>query len=313
MLPSHVKRFLLPCLLIAPLLGGAGCTKPAVASRGDPSLPGKGVTVLAAGDIADCRRHRPEDSGAAQTADLVASELARDPSALALALGDNTYPVGLIAEFIDCYGPTWGRFKERTLPIPGNHEYYSPEATGYYRYFGEAAAPDRRGYYSRRIGDWHVIALNSNLKPEQHADQMAWLKNDLARHRRTCTLAFWHHPRHSSGGHGSSLRMDDAWRLLAEHGADVVLAAHDHNYERFAPLDAEGRLDPRRGMRSFVVGTGGARLTPLRFPRPHSEITDNSTHGVLKLVLKPTGVEWEFLPVVQDGFTDRGAALCSRD
>lgn len=310
----HMRRIVLSFLVPALLSGAAGCIGPAASRDGDVSIPGAGVPVLAAGDIADCRRNRPEDSGAAETARLIEAELAQHTQARVLALGDNTYPIGLFSEFVDCYDPTWGRFKDRTLPVAGNHEYYSPEAAGYYRYFGNAAGPQGRGYYSTRIGDWQVIALNSNLKPPQHAEQLAWLKKELAETRRACTLAFWHHPRHSSGGHGSSMRMDDAWRLLAEHGADVVLAAHDHDYERFAPLDANGELDTARGMRSFVVGTGGARLTPLRFPRAHSEITDNTTHGVLKLMLKPTGYEWEFLPVrpaAEGGFSDRGAASCS--
>lgn len=281
------------------------------ATRETLVIPGKGVSVYAAGDIADCRRLSAEDSGAAKTARLIADALEEERDAAVLALGDNTYPIGLLQEFTDCYGPTWGQFKKRTHPTPGNHEYYSPEAAGYYRYFGAAAGTARRGYYSKRIGAWHVLSLNSNLNPELHAEQIAWLKKDLADNGRACTLAFWHHPRHSSGGHGSSMRMDDAWRILAEHGADVVLAAHDHQYERFAPLSADGEPDPARGMRSFVVGTGGARLTPLRFPRPHSEAVDNTSLGVLKLNLKPTGYEWEFLPVEKDGFSERGAARCN--
>lgn len=280
--------------------------------QGTLVIPGKGIAVYAAGDIADCRRFKPEDTGAAKTAARIAQEIERDRDAKVLALGDNTYPIGLFNEFVDCYGPTWGRFKERTLPAPGNHEYYSPEAAGYYRYFGDAAGPGRRGYYSTRIGRWHVISLNSNLKPAAHAEQLKWLEKDLTANRQACTLAFWHHPRYSSGGHGNNLRMDDAWKILVAHGADVVLSAHDHDYERFAPIDGEGNADDARGMRSFVVGTGGAYLTPFRFPQKHSEIADNTTHGVLKLVLKPTGYEWEFLPTEEGGFTDRGSAWCNR-
>ena len=253
---------------------------------------------------------RPQDSGAAKTAAIVSAGLAADENAVALTLGDNTYPVGLLDEFIDCYEPTWGQFKARTYPSPGNHEYYTPHAAGYYTYFGKAAGPGRRGYYSFTHGGWHIISLNSYLKPAAHIAQLAWLKEELARSTAKCTLAFWHHPLYSSGGHGSDKRMQDAWAMLYAAGAEVVLASHDHNYERFSPQDAEGQQDDERGIRQFVVGTGGAKLTPLRLRRFNSEVSDNSTHGVLKLVLKEAGYEWEFLPVEKEGFTDRGAALC---
>jgi len=273
-------------------------------------IPGKGVTVYAAGDIAACKNYRPEDSGAAKTAALIAAGLAAEPDAAVLTLGDNTYPVGLLSEFTSCYDPTWGRFKARTYPSPGNHDYYTPNAHGYFTYFGDAAGPERRGYYSFRLGSWHVVSLNSYLKPEEHRAQLEWLKGDLARNKTHCTLAFWHHPLFSSGGHGSDARMRDAWTILQEAGAELVLASHDHDYERFAPQNADGRRDDQRGMRQFVVGTGGATLTPLRFRRFNSEISDNSSLGVLKLSLKDAGYEWEFVPVEKDGFTDRGAALC---
>lgn len=273
-------------------------------------LPDQGVSVFAAGDIASCKSFRPEDSGAAKTAAIISAGLAKDKDALVLTLGDNTYPVGLLSEFEDCYGPTWGQFKQRTRPSPGNHEYYTPHAVGYYTYFGDAAGPGRRGHYSFRHGGWHIISLNSYLKPAEHNAQLTWLKEELARHPAKCTLAFWHHPLYSSGGHGNDKRMQDAWAILHAAGAEVVLASHDHNYERFAPQDAEGQRDDERGIRQFVVGTGGATLTPLRFRRFNSEVSDNSTHGVLKLVLKQAGYEWEFLPVEKGGFTDRGAALC---
>ncbi|MEC4719497.1 metallophosphoesterase [Noviherbaspirillum sp. CPCC 100848] len=274
------------------------------------SLSDKGVTVYAAGDIADCKQYRPQDSGAAKTAALVSAGLMADREAAVLTLGDHTYPVGLLEEFTGCYDATWGKFKDRTHPSPGNHEYYTPQATGYYRYFGNAAGPHQSGYYSFRIGSWHVISLNSYLKPEEHSRQLAWLRRDLAANPSSCTLAYWHHPLYSSGGHGSSKRMQEAWRILHAAGAELVLAAHDHGYERFAPQDADGQRDDRRGVRQFVVGTGGAQLTPFRFRKSHSQVSDNTTLGVLKLNLKEKGYEWEFLPVEKDGFSDRGATLC---
>lgn len=273
-------------------------------------LQDKGVTAFAAGDIAECKGFRPEDSKAARTAALIDAGLAGNDDAVVLTLGDHTYPVGLPAEFADCYQPTWGRFKSRTYPTPGNHEYYTAGAPGYYGYFGEAAGPDQRGYYSFNLGNWHVVSLNSMLKAEQQQAQLAWLRKDLADHPAHCTLAYWHHPLYSSGGHGSSARMQDAWRILHAAGAELVLASHDHDYERFAPQDAEGNRDATTGIRQFVVGTGGATLTPLLFRKFHSEASSNTSFGVLKLQLKSFGYEWEFLPAEKDGFSDRGAAFC---
>lgn len=312
----------------------AGCTSGnGPRAAGISNLPaGSGVTVYAAGDIADCKHFKAAASGAAKTAEIVAAGLADDPHAAVLTLGDHTYPVGLLQEFNDCYDPTWGQFKSRTYPSPGNHEYYTPAAVGYYAYFGNAAGPARRGYYSFDLGKWHLVSLNSNLKGDEHLAQLAWLKADLAQHNEICTLAYWHHPVYSSGGHGNYPRMNDYWKALQAAGADLLLVSHDHDYERFAPMNGDGKLDETRGMREFVVGTGGARLTPAGWSRPlvekmvsvfnpdakpgpaglkaNSEIVDNSTHGVLKLVLKDTGYEWEFLPVAGGVFTDRGAALC---
>jgi hypothetical protein len=273
-------------------------------------LNDKGVTIFAAGDIADCKQYRPQDSGAAKTAALVLAGLEADKQAVVLTLGDHTYPVGLLEEFTGCYDATWGKFKTRTHPSPGNHEYYTPQAFGYYRYFGEAAGPRQLGYYSFNIGSWHVVSLNSYLNAEEHSKQLDWLRKDLAAHPSSCTLAYWHHPLYSSGGHGSSKRMQEAWRILHAANAELVLAAHDHGYERFAPQDADAHRDDQRGLRQFVVGTGGAQLTPFRFRKSHSQVSDNTTLGVLKLTLKEKGYEWEFLPVEKDGFSDRGATLC---
>ncbi|MES2742894.1 MAG: metallophosphoesterase [Pseudomonadota bacterium] len=278
-------------------------------------LSGPTYTVYSAGDIADCRFSRARYTGAARTADLIAAGLAHTPQAAVLSLGDHTYPVGSAAEFNDCYAPTWGRFKERTYPTPGNHEYYSRGAAGYFDYFSDFGGPQRRGYFSVDLGAWHVISLNSNLAPEDHRIQLAWLRDDLTRHRRACTLAYWHAPLYSSGGHGDTTRMRDVWQTLHAAGAELVLSGHDHNYERFAPQDAFGKLDLAGGVRQFVVGTGGAFLTPLRWARPHSEARDNSGHGVLKLELRDNGYSWQFLPAPADHDAalappDSGTARC---
>jgi hypothetical protein len=275
------------------------------------------VTVYAAGDIADCRWGRAQYSEAARTAALIEAGLAQDSGAVVLSLGDHTYPVGLPAEFSGCYAPTWGRFKARTYPAPGNHEYYSGGA-GYFDYFGAQAGPDKRGYYSFELGAWHVVSLNSSLRDAEAAAQLLWLKDDLARHPHHCTLAYWHAPLYSSGGHPPGTRMQAVWQALYEAGAELVLSGHDHDYERFAPQDADGHADAARGLRQFVAGTGGAYLTPLRWPRANSEVRDNSHHGVLKLVLKDDGYDWDFLALDEraphdfpaPAMHDSGSARC---
>jgi 3',5'-cyclic AMP phosphodiesterase CpdA len=272
----------------------------------------EGITVYAAGDIARCAAPDPAYSGAADTAATVAAGLAQDRQAVVLALGDLTYPRGAMKEFTDCYGPTWGRFKDRTWPAPGNHEYYTPGAAPYFAWWGARAG---RGYYSFDLGTWHIISLDSNLAPAAHAAQLDWLRADLAAHPARCTLAYWHHPLYSSGGHGSIPKMRDAWKLLYDAGAELVLSGHDHDYERFAPQDADGRLDPARGMRQFVVGTGGAYPTPFLLTVAHSEVRDSNRTGVLRLQLYAGGYGWEFVESTRlSSFSvappDRGSAAC---
>lgn len=297
-------RALMPALLT--LLAALWLAVPARAAT--PAA----YTLYAAGDIAYCSHPDPAYSGAAASAAIVEQGLARNVRSAVLALGDNVYARGSVREFRHCYGPTWGRFRQRTHPAPGNREYLTPGAAGYFSYFGSAAGP---GHYSLDLGGWHLISLDSNLAPGAHAAQLAWLRDDLARHPARCTLAYWHHPLYSSGGHGSDARMRDVWDTLYQAGAELVLAGHDHDYERFAPQDANGRLDAARGVRQFVVGTGGAFPTPFLRVRANSEVRDNSRTGVLKLLLGADGYEWEFLEASYDGFPngappDRGAARC---
>ncbi|MBD8532859.1 metallophosphoesterase [Massilia sp. CFBP 13647] len=273
-------------------------------------------TVYAVGDIARCKHPDPRWSGAADTAAVVGAGLAADPQAVVLTLGDHTYPRGTAAEFAGCYDPTWGRFKERTWPSPGNHEYYTKDAAPYFAYFGERAG---RGYYSLRLGQWRIYSLDSNLKGAAQARQLAWLKDELAHEPAAgavapCTLAFWHHPLYSSGGHGSVPTMRAAWVLLQQAGAELVLSGHDHDYERFAPQDAHGNAD-LRGLRQFVVGTGGAYPTPFLRWRANSETRDASRNGVLRLRLYAGGYDWEFLEATPPQLPnasppDRGSARC---
>ena len=301
----------LALLAVATLTGCATGNSSMTDTAGDATtLTGSGVTLYAAGDIADCRKAAATDTMAARTAALIDAALSADLNAIALTLGDNVYQSGTAAEHADCYAPTWGRFKARTLPSPGNHEYYSPGATGYYDYFGALAGPDRRGYYSLEIGKWHVMSLNSNLKGSAQQDQLDWLKADLAAHPGTCALAYWHHPVFSSGGHGNNEEMRPVWQMLAAAGTDVVLSGHDHDYERFDVQDVAAHLDRAHGIRQFVVGTGGADLSPFRLLRDNSQVRDNATHGVLKLELKTAGYAWEFIPVAGGNLHDKGSARC---
>jgi hypothetical protein len=241
---------------------------------------------------------------------LISKELKKFPAAQIITLGDNTYPDGAAREFTHCYAPTWGAFLQQTWPGLGNHEYRTPEAAGYFQYFGERAGPAQRGYYRWQLGKWRIFALHSYLKsPEQQAAQLAWLKKELESTPAACTLAYWHHPVFSSGGHGNNKHMREAWKLLQAAGADLVLSGHDHDYERFAPQDVYGHPDAT-GIRQFVVGTGGTPLTPFLLKKPQSEAANNTSHGVLQLVLRANSYEWTFMPADAGGFTDHGSANC---
>jgi hypothetical protein len=259
--------------------------------------------VLAAGDVAGC-----DSSGDSQTASLLDGL-----SGTILALGDLAYPNGTSSEFRDCYQPTWGRHKARTKPAPGNHEYNTGGAAGYYGYFGAAAGDPQEGWYSFNLGSWHIISLNSNCDEiggcGRSSPQGRWLEADLDANGFSCTLAFWHHPRFSSGEHGNETDVRDLWAILDEHEADVVLAGHDHDYERFAPQDADGRAN-LNGIRSFVVGTGGRSLRSFSTTAANSQVRSSSSYGVLELTLDPTSYSWRFRPVAGSSFTDSGSATC---
>lgn len=263
------------------------------------------AVLLAAGDIGEC--DDGPGHGPYRTAELVAKE----PGTV-LALGDLAYVEGTPEEFAACYQPTWGRFKDRTRPVPGNHEHETPGAAGYFGYWGERAGPDRKGYYSFDLGGWHLVALDSDIADgPAGAAQARWLAADLAGSAARCKLAFFHHPLFSSGMHGDTPELGAIARLLHDARVSVVLSGHDHDYERFAPMDPAGRADPTRGLRSFVVGTGGAELRGFEAKREGSEARSSRAHGVLELVLRADGYDWAFLPV--DGgprFADSGTASC---
>jgi hypothetical protein len=279
-------------------------------------VPVLGSAIAAAGDIA-CDPESPAfdegDGSGLRCRQRATSELLDARYVRVLALGDLQYDDGLYGTFVDSYDPTWGRVKPITAPVPGNHEYRTPGASGYYRYFGAQAGDPAKGYYSFDLAGWHLIALNSNCSRVggcgEGSKQEQWLRADLAASSATCTLAYWHHPRFSSGHHGSDSRSTSFWQALYEADADVVLVGHDHDYERFAPQTPDGVLDGSRGIRQFVVGTGGKDLRAFRSVRPNSEVRDASSMGVLELTLGDGAYAWRFRPAA-GAFTDSGSADC---
>ena len=256
------------------------------------------ATLVGAGDIAMC-----DSPGTAATANLL-----DQIDGIVFTAGDNAYFQGTMPQYMRCYEPTWGRHKGRTRPAPGNHEYETPGASAYFQYFGLSAGPPGAGYYSFEAGAWHVVSLNSNVPAGEGSAQLEWLRGDLAASRARCVAAIWHHPLFSSGQNGPQPMMREAWRLLREQGADVVIAGHDHIYERFARQDETGRLS-FGGLRSFVVGTGGAELTQPRGISQNSEARFSAT-GVLKLTLLPESYSWQFIPVSPGTAGDSGTDSC---
>ena len=263
--------------------------------------PGASVVFVGAGDIADCGSS--SDEATAALLDNIAGTV--------FTLGDNVYPDGTATQFTQCYDPSWGRHKARTRPSPGNHDYHTTGASGYYGYFGSIAGPSGQGYYSYDLGAWHIISLNSNVSMAAGSAQETWLRQDLAASTKQCTLAYWHHPRFSSGTkHGSTSAAQPLWQALYDNNADIVLSGHEHNYERFAPQTPTGVADPTRGIREFVVGTGGASNYTGSSPLPTSELFNGTTYGVLKLTLSAGSYTWQFIPVAGANFTDSGSGTC---
>jgi acid phosphatase type 7 len=226
--------------------------------------------------------------------------------AAVLVLGDNQYETGALADYLASYDPTWGRVKSITHPAPGNHEYTMPGAKGYFSYFGKSAGS---GYYSFDIGGWHIISLDSEINTAAGSPQERWLRRDLSSHHALCTLAYWHKPRFSSGINGNYADCATLWQDLYAVGADVVLNGHDHDYERFAPQNPSQQPDPK-GIREFVVGTGGFSHFSRASNQSNSEAFDSDTFGVLQLTLHPTGYDWKFVPEAGGSFTDSGSGSC---
>ncbi len=284
--------------------GSAAASDPVIAAAGDIACdPADGSFNAGGGTATACRQ------GAT-------SNLLLDGGlAGVLSLGDHQYSDGALAKFQASYDPSWGRARALTHPAVGNHEYQTAGAAGYYNYFGAAAGDPTKGYYSFDIGAWHLIALNSECTNVPGgcgpgSPQEQWLRADLAANPNSCTLAYWHQPRFSSGRHGSRAAYDAFWQALHAAGAEIVLNGHDHDYERFAPQTAAGVADPGTGIREFMVGTGGAEHYPDVNVVPNSELRNGDTFGVLRLTLHPGSYDWEFMPEAGQTFTDSGSSTC---
>jgi hypothetical protein len=287
-----------------------------------------GLAIAAAGDIAcDPNSAGFNDGRGAPRGchELATSNLLVNAGLKAvLALGDLQYYCGAEAAFMASYDPSWGRVKAITYPTPGNHEYQAggaygcapPGGQGYFAYWGAAAGDPSRGYYSFDLGSWHLVSLNSNCEAiggcEPGSPQERWLRADLAAHAGTrCTLAYWHRPPFSSrvtqtGTPKTIALLQD----LYDAGAEVLLNGDEHNYERFAPQTPLGAADPARGVREFVVGTGGKDLRPFGTPVANSEVRRDDTFGVLELTLLPASYSWQFIPEAGGTFTDGGSNAC---
>jgi F5/8 type C domain-containing protein/calcineurin-like phosphoesterase family protein/glycosyl hydrolase family 99 len=279
--------------------------KPPTPTPTSTPRPGGGAdaVLLAVGDVASCGSTGDEATG--KLLDSVSGPIA--------GLGDYAYESGSATDFKNCFDPSWGRHKSRMHPAAGNHEYNTAGAAPYYAYFGAAAGDSSKGYYSYNVGTWHIVVLNSNCSKIGGCDtgsaQYAWLKADLAANPASCTLAYWHHPLFSSGEHGNNTVTKPLWQLLQTNGAELVLTGHDHDYERFAPQNADG-VATANGIREFVVGTGGRGHYSFPTVRANSEVRYNSGFGVLRLVLKDGSYTWEFISEAGKTFTDSGSGTC---
>ena len=262
------------------------------------------VVLTGAGDIADCTR-----PGASKTADLLGRE-----SGWFFTVGDNAYENGSSADYANCYAPTWGRYRDRTiLPAPGNHDWQTKDAAGYRAYFGDRAAPAGVTWYSIDVGTWHVVVLDSDCEAVGGCDdaspQGRWLAADLRSHLAHCTLAIWHHPLFSSGQHGNTKSVKPFWEQLYAARAELVINGHDHDYERFAPQDPDGKEQRPGGIREIVVGTGGSELRGFSRSQANTEFRMSGQWGVLRLTLHPLNYDWEFVPT--DGnIADSGSTPC---
>ena len=304
-----IRRLMTP-LTLALALALAVAVLMSAGNRASGQVAGDAVLV-GAGDIASCR-----STGDEATADLIA-----DIPGTVAAFGDNAYENGSLSDYNRCYEPSWGRFKDRTMPSVGNHEYQTPGASGYFDYFSAPPSPPvpdpgltpGKGYYSYELGAWHVVVLNSNCAEVSCAagsQQEQWLRKDLAEHQTACTAAYFHHPRFASSGVGSNTAVAPFWQALYDANAEVVLNGHAHNYERFAPQRPDGTLDEAKGLREFIVGTGGKSLNSFPTVRKNSLVRLNDAYGVIKLTLHSNSYDWQFVTAPDGRVDDFGSGSC---
>src|SRR5215211_2324411 len=262
------------------------------------------VTLVGAGDIAGCDFK----------ADRKTARLVGRIGGTVFTLGDSVYPDATRAQFRKCYDPTWGKYKKRTRPTAGNHDYDISGAKAYFNYFRWRAGRPT-GYYSYDRGTWHIVALNSNCEEVGECDwrsaQGRWLRRDLANHRARCTLAYFHHPLYASGSNYDSPKVKPFWHILYNHHAEVILSGHAHRYERFARITPSGERSSARGIRQFIVGTGGKLGGAQKGPdEPRVQAKKIGAPGVLKLDLGSGFYQWKFVPVAGRNYTDSGRARC---
>jgi len=250
---------------------------------------------VGAGDISTCSNNNDEAT----------AKLLDGISGTVFTAGDNAYDSGTITEYTNCYDPTWGRHKARTKPSPGNHEYQTSGASGYFQYFNNVSP-----YYAYNLGAWRIYALNSQIDVSSSGAEATWLQSDLAANPKLCVLAYWHEPRWSSGSeHGNNSGLQAIWQILYNAGADLVINGHDHDYERFAEMNASGSA-VSSGLREIVAGTGGMSLYSFTTPLSASQVRNSSTFGVLKLTLHASSYDWQFVPIAGSTFTDSGSSNC---
>lgn len=281
-------RVAAPVTVIALLAGMLG--------PGTASVAAATNTLVGAGDISTC----------GSVGDTATANLVKGIPGTVFTAGDNVYNSGTSAEFANCYNPTWGAFKARTRPAPGNHDYGTAGATGYYAYFGVAAGPAGKGFYAYDLGQWRIYSLNSEIIS---TEELNWLENDLDVNPRPCVMAYWHHPLFSSGQHGNDASVKPLWDLLYAAGAELVITGHDHDYERFAPQTPAGAADASTGIREVVVGTGGAGERGFSSVQPNSQVRNATSWGVVVLQLSDTGYTGTFRPA-SGTFTDSFSGTC---
>ena len=305
------------CCLAAATLTCSGSSRPAPIVTSSPAKSPRDPVIVAVGDIACDERPGVTDpdkrGGGCHESSTFTVARSLNPIAV-LALGDEQYPAATYDQFMGSYDKTWGTLKGITHPAVGNHEYETPLASGYFKYFGSAAGAQAKGYYSFNLAGWHFIAINANCWAiggcEKGSPQERWLAADLAAHPAACTLAYWHQPRFSSGGHHSDKTYQALWDDLYAARADIVLNGHDHDYERFGPQTPSGAGDGRNGIREFVVGIGGKSHYPFLLTEPNSQVRNDDTFGVLALTLHARGYDWRFVSEAGGRFSDNGSGSC---